>query len=357
MELPFKWMNDTMRWNIEQMERNARYWDAALVRYTAKPSWATDNQVVFELPALRLRQFGADSSCDEIPTVIVAPQVNHSSICDYSTDQSLVSTLMDHGLKRVYAVEWKSATLARSKETLDDALDYVLQCIDELGGKVRLVGLCQGGWMSLILAAVAPEKVESLVLAAAPVDFHADPGPVNIMARYIYPMAFYKWLVMMGGGVMRGELISRGFDSMRPFERYVLKYLDLYANVDNEEYLKRFKRLDVWYGIPQNIPGLAYLRIVRELFKENRLVKGTFTYRDQTVDLSRVNMPTHLLTGARDHITKAGQLLAAADHISTPSEKCYTYEADAGHVGVFMSKKALKGVWPTVAQRIIEDGA
>jgi pimeloyl-ACP methyl ester carboxylesterase len=31
--------------------------------------------------------------------------------------------------------------------------------IDELGGKVDLIGLCQGGWMALIYAARFPEKV------------------------------------------------------------------------------------------------------------------------------------------------------------------------------------------------------
>jgi len=31
--------------------------------------------------------------------------------------------------------------------------------VDELGGTVNLVGLCQGGWLSLIYAARFPAKV------------------------------------------------------------------------------------------------------------------------------------------------------------------------------------------------------
>ena len=39
---------------------------------------------------------------------------------------------------------------------IDHYLAELLVCIEELGGRVNLVGLCQGGWMSTMLAARFP---------------------------------------------------------------------------------------------------------------------------------------------------------------------------------------------------------
>ena len=56
---------------------------------------------------------------------------------------------------------------------IDNYLAEVVVAIDDLGGRVNLVGLCQGGWVSAMVAARFPEKVNSLVLAGAPIDTDA----------------------------------------------------------------------------------------------------------------------------------------------------------------------------------------
>ena len=58
---------------------------------------------------------------------------------------------------------------------IDDYLSALNVAVDQIGGKVDLVGLCQGGWMALVYAARFPAKVRKLVLAGAPVDIRAAP--------------------------------------------------------------------------------------------------------------------------------------------------------------------------------------
>jgi pimeloyl-ACP methyl ester carboxylesterase len=41
--------------------------------------------------------------------------------------------------------------------------------VDDIGPPVDLIGLCQGGWLSLVYAARFPGKVRRLVLAGAPI--------------------------------------------------------------------------------------------------------------------------------------------------------------------------------------------
>ncbi len=344
--LPLAWSREIATWTRTQIRRHEVFLDNTLLKEPAKPAWSSPNKIVWELPSLRLRDFSQDPESSEVPTLLINPQVNSSYICDYGPGQSLMMTLREQGLKRLYAVDWKSATLERADETLDDALWALHHVIDHLGGRVRLIGLCQGGWMSLMLSALFPHKVESVVLAAAPIDFHAEPGVINILARYVYPMAFYEALVAMGGGIMRGEMISTGFNNMRPFERYVLKYIDLYAHIDDKNYVDRYRELDNWYALAQHIPGATYLRIVKELFKENRMVRGTMVCCDRPLDLKQVTCPVIMIAGSRDHITLPGQLFAAEKYVG--SQETYRFTTDAGHVGVFMSKRALRDVWPKV---------
>jgi len=53
---------------------------------------------------------------------------------------------------------------------IDNYLAEMVVAIDDLGGRVNLVGLCQGGWLSAMVAARFPNKVNFLVLAGAPID-------------------------------------------------------------------------------------------------------------------------------------------------------------------------------------------
>jgi pimeloyl-ACP methyl ester carboxylesterase len=45
--------------------------------------------------------------------------------------------------------------------SIDNYLADLDVAVDELGGKVDLVGLCQGGWMALLFAARFPESSQA----------------------------------------------------------------------------------------------------------------------------------------------------------------------------------------------------
>jgi poly(3-hydroxyalkanoate) synthetase len=351
--LPFVWTQEMMRFSQDQLRRQIRFLEYTVLKPPAEAKWSTPNTIALNLPSLQLRDFTQGEASDEsVPTLLINPQVNSSYICDYGKGQSLIATLRQEGLRRIYAVDWKSATLDRADETLDDALWALHRVIDHLGGRVRLIGLCQGGWMSLILSALFPEKIQSVTLAAAPVDFHVSPGVVNILARYVYPMAFYEGLVAMGGGIMRGDFISMGFNNLRPVERYIVKYLDLYAHLDDEAYLERYQALDNWYSLAQHIPGATYLRIVKELFKENLLVQGKLLCCGQVVNLQKTRCPVVLIAGSKDHITLPEQLFATQKYVA--SQEIHRFTTDAGHVGVFMGSRTLKETWPQVVKILLD---
>ena len=65
---------------------------------------------------------------------------------------------------------------------IDKYLAEINVAVDAVGGSVNLVGLCQGGWMSAMYAARFPRKLQSLVLAGAPIDTNAGHGRIREMA-------------------------------------------------------------------------------------------------------------------------------------------------------------------------------
>lgn len=329
-------------------ERYQRFADATWQRDCPVPGWHTPNRVVREHPAYRVRDFSAaDASRGSAhrPVLIVPPEVNSSAIADFGPGQSLVRAVLGAGFDRVGAVEWLSATDETRHRDVDDSLDTILDGIEALEGPAHLVGLCQGGWEALMVAALRPERVASLTLVAAPVDFHAGLGTVNLMAQWL-PISVYQALVAAGGGVMRGAYISQGFDSLLPFERFWLKYVTLWNHLDEQGWMDRFHQLNDWYRCPKDLPGPMYLRAVRELFKENRLIQGRFRAFGRTVDLARVRCPVALVAGSKDHITPAAQVFAARKHVG--SRRILERLLEAGHVGTFMSHQTLVRDWPGI---------
>ena len=49
---------------------------------------------------------------------------------------------------------------------------------------MNLIGDCQGGWLAAIYAALYPERVNTLTLAGAPIDFHCgEPVIHEVLSR------------------------------------------------------------------------------------------------------------------------------------------------------------------------------
>ena len=81
---------------------------------------------------------------------------------------------------------------------IDDYLADLNVLVDEVGG-LDLVGLCQGGWLSLVFATRFPAKVRKLVMAGVPVDIAAGQSELSAIAAAT-PLAMFQSLVSLGDG-------------------------------------------------------------------------------------------------------------------------------------------------------------
>ncbi|NMM36537.1 MAG: alpha/beta fold hydrolase [Glaciimonas sp.] len=322
-----------------------------------EPEWATSNRILLDLDTMRLRDFSAlGAKHTQTPVLIDAPYAGHSStIADYAIGQSLVETFQANGLEHVLVTDWKGATGAMKNFDIDKYLAEINVAVDHLGGVVDLIGLCQGGWMSAMYAARFPAKVRTLVLAGAPIDTDAGDGPIKKLAHTL-SLSLYQEMVVAGGGCMRGKTMLAGWKSMNPEQQYMGKYLELYQNIEDKNYIKRTEKFERWYENPIDLPGTYYLQAIQQIFKENRLAKGKFVGLGQCLSLKDIVCPVYLLAGSEDDITTQEQVFDAEKYLGTPKTEIIKKLASGGHIGLFMGTKTLTECWPDIARWVRSDG-
>jgi poly(3-hydroxybutyrate) depolymerase len=331
-----------------------RWWEIMTER--RRPRWATRHRIVRRTPLTRLRDFTPADPADVVPTLVLPPQAGHDScIVDFSTEQSQMRTIRAVGLERLYALEWVGATPATKDATVADELAEVAAAVDHIGGPVNLVGDCQGGWLATIYAALHPENVNTLTIAGAPIDFHAGDAVIHesVEALSNVDMNFFRSLVALGDGVLKGDFLLGGFIVIKP-ENELAKQLQLLARLGEERHVSRYRAFEDWYKHTQDLPGPFYLWLVEHLFRDNELVKGTLQIDGQAVDLGRISCPINLMAGNRDHITPPEQVFALADHVATPPEDILGRTTEGGHLGLFMGTEALRDHWPVVMSAVLE---
>ncbi|MCW8807850.1 MAG: alpha/beta fold hydrolase [Rhodanobacter sp.] len=353
LNVPFFWpvnlAADMAEQGLELAARNVKFLNEEMRLHGGiKPSLASVHEVRLKLRTLDLCEYSAPGATG-IPTLVDAPYAGHTSmIADYHEGQSLMQTLRANGVGRLYLTDWHSATPDMKDLEVDQYLAELLACVDDLGGRVNLVGLCQGGWMSAMLAARYPDKVASLVLAGAPIDTHAGNGPLVKMVKQS-PISFYEDLVDSGGGLMLGKYMLAGWKNMHPGQHYVQDHIDLYEHIDDPAWVSKTEAFERWYENPLDLPGRWYVQVIDQLFKRNLLARGEYVALGRKLDLRAITGPLYLLAGESDDITAHQQVFAAEHLMGTPKAQIHKRIVPGGHVGLFMGARTLREAWPEIA--------
>ncbi|WP_181705781.1 alpha/beta fold hydrolase [Chthonobacter rhizosphaerae] len=309
-------------------------------------AWATPHAVRLALPSLRLRDYSAEPAGP--PTLVVAPYaLHHATLADFAPGHSLMQTLRSAGLTNLFLAEWRSATPAMRFLTVDSLLADLNVAVDDIGGRVRLIGLCQGGWMALLFAARFPDKVESVVAAGAPLDTAAGSSLLTVSARAT-PSALFETMVEAGGGRVLGDALTQAFvhaAGATPADGA----LGLDPADASAEAAALRQRFDAWVRRTVDLPGPFFLQTVTWMFKENRLVADSFPALGRSVGLGQVRCPVLLLAATSDELVSPRQVFAAAGGLGSPAKSVRTLLADGPHLGLFMGLRTLEDTWPEIA--------
>ena len=322
--------------------------DADDGRAVPEPEGVTPGEIALELTTVRLRDF-ATAKCG-VPTLLCTPFALHgAAVADLAAGHSLVAVLQAAGIDRLFRVDWRSASAEMRFLGIDDYLADLNVLVDHVGRLVDLVGLCQGGWLSLLYAARFPAKVRKLVLAGAPVDFAAQQSGLSAMVDAT-PLAVFRGLVKAGDGRAIGHHIAKFWGIDSPDVRDIRQSLQTPQPVGSAEFARLEAIFNNWNSWTVDLPGTYYLEVIEKLYKHNELAAGNFVALGQKIDLSHLRLPIYLLAGAEDEVVAPQQLLALARLAGTRPENLRCALVPSDHLGLFMGKLVLEEYWPTIVR-------
>jgi poly(3-hydroxyalkanoate) synthetase len=269
-------------------------------------------------------------------------------LADLAPGHSLIGRLLAEGLTRVVLVEWKSATPAMRFLRIDDYLALLLVVVVELGAPLKLVGLCQGGWLSLMFAARFPEKVSAVVLAGAPVDLHAAPSKLVVATRDATPGSLEG--LVQDDGLVSGPVLLSLWGKQDVEETVIADCLQIDAPA--HDVLQRFQ---IWHAWTIDLPGAYYLQVVEDLFRRNKLAYGEFRALGRLIDLAAVRTPLFLIAAEEDDVSPPAQVFAARRLVGTRPGDVATVLGRGGHLSLFMGARNLESVWRDAARWLAGD--
>lgn len=280
------------------------------------------------------------------PVLIVYALVNRQDMMDIQPDRSYIRNLLSLGLD-LYIMDWGYATQADKFTTLDDYingyLDDAVNIIREKSGsaKLSLMGVCQGGTMSTIYAALHPEKVKNLITLVTPIDFSTNDG---LLFRWAKDMDIDA--IVDHYGTIPGEFLNNGFSMLKPMMKSA-KYMTVLNSLDDESKMLNFLRMEKWIADSPDQAGECFRQFLKDLYQENKLVKGELELGGEKVNLKNVTMPLLNIYAEEDHLVPPAATKPLNDLVGSKDKELYKFKG--GHIGVFVGSRSQKELAPAVA--------
>jgi polyhydroxyalkanoate synthase subunit PhaC len=308
---------------------------AVTVGCSAKqPVWRCGKTTLYRyLPLARARRRRASPA----PVLICFALVNRPYVLDLQPDASLVRRLLEAGLA-VYLIDWGEPDDSDRGRDLEDYIEGALggsvQHVRAAhpGAGVNLLGVCQGGVLSLVYTALHPRHIRNLVTLTTAVDFQTRDDLLSKWARGVDTQLLARC------GNLPGAILNALFLSLMPFRLAQQKYVRLLLSGADQRTVDEFVRLERWIfdSPPQAAAALA--QYVRWFYQENRLVRGTLEIGGRRVDLKRIRQPLLNLYASADHIVPAQACAVMDRHVG--SRDYSGCAVDTGHIGLYVSRRA-----------------
>lgn len=289
----------------------------------------------------------ASASGPAVPLLIVYALVNRPYMMDLQEDRSLIRGLLSKGLD-VYLVDWGYPDGADRFITLADYIDGLLaDCVAYILKTHRLkalnvLGVCQGGVLSLCFSALHPRRVRNLVTMVTPVDFHT---PTDLLSKWVRKIDIAAWV---DDGNVSGDALNQLFLSLMPFKLGHKKYVDLLMSAPNQAAVDTFMRVEQWIFDSPDQAGAAFQEFVVWMYQENRLARGELAIAGRKVDLRNLRLPILNLIGTKDHLVPREASTALQRLVG--SEDYTTIEFELGHIGMYTSARAQREVPVAIAR-------
>lgn len=314
------------------------------------PVGRTEHDVVLAENKYRLLRFRspADAAPRGAPVLLVPSLINKWYVLDLLPEQSFTGFLLERG-HDVYIVDWGEPGPEDRYLTLDHFVDrYLRRCVRTVqrlseAKQVHLLGYCLGGTLTTIHAALYPESIASMTVLAAPIGFHDE----GLLTQWMNVKGFDVEALADGFGNIPWPLMQAAFYAMKPTLQFN-KLRTILRRADSDaSWLRVFTAIETWGNDNVSFSGGAYRKYIRDLYIENRLVKGGLSISGREVRLRDITSPLLSVSFAHDHIVPEVSARCLVDLVG--SRETVDHVEPGGHVGAVIGKRAREGLWTRIS--------
>ena len=287
--------------------------------------------------------------------MIIDPRAGHGAGIGGFKEDSQVGVALHDG-HPVYFVAFRPHP--EPGQTLADVMRAEAEFVKEIGRrhpkspKPIIVGNCQGGWATMILAAANPDISGPLVINGAPLSYwsgRVGENPMRYNGGLLGGIAPALLCSDLGHGEFDGAHLVANFEQLNPSRNFWSKYYELYHDVDTGR--ARFLEFERWWGGYHFMTEAEIRWIVEQLFVGNRLARGeAHIERGRQIDLKLIRSPIIVFASYGDNITPPQQALnwiidtyADENEIKIRGQRIiYMIHEKVGHLGIFVSSSVAK---------------
>jgi polyhydroxyalkanoate synthase len=278
------------------------------------------------------------------PVLLVPSLINRWYILDLGPGRSFIEWLVGQG-HEVLCIDWGTPGGEDRYLTWDDIggryLGRAVRIAAREAGRTHLLGYCLGGTITTAYATAFPDEIATLTALAAPIDFqHA-----GVMATWTRTPTFDVGALVEALGNVPWQLMQAAFQILKPTQ-LASRMVAVLDRAWDDEFLDGFLATERWVHDNVSFPGAFYARYIEELYRENRLVAGTFTVCGRPARLPDLRCPLLAVAFTDDHIVPLPSARPLAE-LAGARDKQLLVER-GGHVGAVVSRKAATRLWPAL---------
>ncbi len=310
---------------------------------------ASEKELVWSMDKVRLFHYKTSEEPKiKTPVIVSYALINRYYMMDLQPDRSLFRKLLSLGLD-IYVLDTGYPTRNERYLTMNDYINgYLDEAVDFIResrklDKINIMGICQGGTFTCIYSALHPEKIQNMVTLVTPVDFSTRDGLLFTWAQDMDIDAMVDGF----GGLIPGHFLDQGFKMLKPMLQ-VRKQKTIYDIMDKEDKVMNFLRMEKWINDMPDQAGETYRQFIKDLYQQNKLVKGELVIGEDQVDLKNITMPVLTIYASEDHLVPPSSTKPLNELVG--AEDKTLYEFPGGHIGVFTGRRSQAELGP----RIIE---
>lgn len=285
----------------------------------------------------------------DTPILLVPSLINRHYVLDLMPGKSFAEYMVAQG-HDVFIIDWGTPGDEDRYLTFDEITDgYIGRAVRKAAsfserGKVHLLGYCLGGTLTTIYAARRPEHVASMLTLAAPISF-AD-RRAGLLESWTNTDTFDLDTLVEATGNVPWQLLQTSFHLLRPTLN-LSKAVHFIDQAWDDLFLDGFFAIETWGSDNVSFPGTCYKKYIQDLYRDDKLMQGTFELSGKAVHLEDITCPVLAITFLHDNIVPLHSASPLIDRIASPDKELL--KMNGGHVGAVVSRKAVTNLWPKIS--------